>query len=71
AIRIKHLRSSGDHMVFESWVAGAIFTLDVVKGIPRFTCAHIFMDCQVAIIALSAPKAQPGQYLLAIFHSIL
>ncbi|KAJ7764594.1 hypothetical protein DFH07DRAFT_956052 [Mycena maculata] len=29
------------------------------------------MDCQPAIAALAAPKAQPGQYLLAAFHTSL
>lgn len=38
---------------------------------PRLTDVDVFMDCQPAIIAPTAPKPQSGQYLLATFHVIL
>ncbi|KAK6966522.1 hypothetical protein R3P38DRAFT_2590736 [Favolaschia claudopus] len=56
----------GEHTVFESEVCGAILALDIIADIPRLTD-----DCQPAIIALSSPKPQPGQYLLSASHSIL
>ncbi|KAJ7692466.1 hypothetical protein B0H17DRAFT_852208, partial [Mycena rosella] len=52
-------------------VTGAILALDIIKSTPRLTSAVIFMDCQPAIIVISAPKSQPGQYLLAAFHTAL
>jgi ribonuclease HI len=70
ACRTKHLGTAGEHTVFEAEVAGAILALDIIKGSPRLTSADIFTDCQPAIIALSAPRPQPGQYLLALFHTL-
>ncbi|KAJ7659008.1 hypothetical protein B0H17DRAFT_873695, partial [Mycena rosella] len=60
-----------EHTVFESEIVGTILALDIIKDTPRLTDVDIFTDCQPAIIALSDPKAQPGQYLLATFHSLL
>ncbi|KAJ7215689.1 hypothetical protein B0H12DRAFT_958391, partial [Mycena haematopus] len=57
--------------VFESEVVGAILVLDIVKSTPRLTSVDVFTDCQPAITALSNPKPQPGQYLLALFHLLL
>ncbi|KAJ7687844.1 hypothetical protein B0H17DRAFT_1299973, partial [Mycena rosella] len=65
--RTKHLGTEDEHTVFESEVAGAILALDIVKSTPRLTSVDIFTDCQPAITALTAPKPQPGQYLLAAF----
>jgi hypothetical protein len=51
-----------------------ILALDIIKATPRLTEADIFMDCQpaiTAIIAISSPKPQPGQYLVATFHTLL
>jgi ribonuclease HI len=68
--RTRHLRPLTEHTVFESEVAGAILALDIIGSTPRLTSADIFMDCQPAIIALSsAPKPQPGQYLIEAFHA--
>ncbi|KAJ7692536.1 hypothetical protein B0H17DRAFT_841856, partial [Mycena rosella] len=60
-----------EHTVFEAEVTGAILALDIIKATPRLTNIDIFMDCQPAITAIAAPQAQPGQYLLATFHSAL
>jgi ribonuclease HI len=68
ASRTRHLGVLEEHTVFESEVVGAILALDIIKGTPRLTSVDIFTDCQPAIIALSAPKPQPGQYLIAAFH---
>jgi hypothetical protein len=54
-----------EYTVFESEVVGAILA---IKGTSRLTSVDIFTDCQLAIIALSAPKPQLGQYLLVAFH---
>ncbi|KAJ7302703.1 hypothetical protein DFH08DRAFT_635308, partial [Mycena albidolilacea] len=35
------------------------------------TSVDVFTDCQPALIALAALRAQPGQYLLAAFHLLL
>jgi ribonuclease HI len=70
ACRTKYLGPASEHTVFESEVAGAILALDIVKGTPRLTSIDIFTDCQPAIIALAAPKPQPGQYLLNTFHTL-
>jgi ribonuclease HI len=70
ACRTKYLGPTSKHTVFESEVAGAILALDIVKGTPRLTSIDIFTDCQPAIIALAAPKPQPGQYLLNTFHTL-
>ncbi|KAF7372169.1 hypothetical protein MVEN_00076000 [Mycena venus] len=69
--RQKYLGTEGEHTVFESEVCGAILALDIIAGTPRLTNVDLFMDCQPAIIALSSPKPQPGQYLLAAFHALL
>ncbi|KAK7021660.1 hypothetical protein R3P38DRAFT_2780859 [Favolaschia claudopus] len=69
--RQKHLGTMGEHTVFESEVCGAILALDIIADIPRLTDVDIFLDCQPAIIALSSPKPQPGQYLFSAFHAIL
>ncbi|KAK7007234.1 hypothetical protein R3P38DRAFT_3212925 [Favolaschia claudopus] len=69
--RQKHLGSMSEHTVFESEVCGAILALDIIADIPRLTDVDIFRDCQPAIVALSSPKPQPGQYLLAAFHAVL
>ncbi|KAK6988508.1 ribonuclease H-like domain-containing protein [Favolaschia claudopus] len=71
AKRQKHLGSMGEHTVFESEVCGAILALDIIADIPRLTDVDIFLDCQPAIAALSSPKPQPGQYLLAAFRAVL
>ncbi|KAJ7189406.1 hypothetical protein B0H12DRAFT_1040159, partial [Mycena haematopus] len=55
ARRWKHLGTEADHTVFESEVIGAILALDIVAATPRLTDVDVFMDCQPAIIALSAP----------------
>jgi ribonuclease HI len=68
--RTKHLGTASEHTVFEAEVAGAILALDIVKGTPRLTDVDIFTDCQPAITALSAPRPQPGQHLLALFHTL-
>ncbi|KAJ6614991.1 ribonuclease H-like domain-containing protein, partial [Mycena sp. CBHHK59/15] len=67
--RTKHLGAEHEHTVFESEVVGAILALDIIKGTPRLTEVDIFTDCQPAIIALASPHPQPGQYLLALFHT--
>jgi ribonuclease HI len=67
---MKHLGTLEEHTVFESEVVGAILALDIIKGTPHLTDVDIFTDCQPAIIALAAPKPQPGQYLLAAFHTL-
>ncbi|KAK7029311.1 ribonuclease H-like domain-containing protein [Favolaschia claudopus] len=69
--RQKHLGSMSEHTVFESEVCGAILALDIIADIPRLTDVDIFLDCQPAIVALSSPKPQPEQYLLAAFHAVL
>ncbi|KAJ7667173.1 hypothetical protein B0H17DRAFT_881979, partial [Mycena rosella] len=60
-----------EHTVFEAEIAGAILALDIIKATPRLTSTDIFMDCQHAIAAIASPKAQPGQYLLSTFHTLL
>ncbi|KAJ6589668.1 ribonuclease H-like domain-containing protein, partial [Mycena capillaripes] len=69
--RKKHLGPEEKHTVFETEVVGAILALDIVKGTPRLTSVDVFTDCQPAILALSNPKPQPGQHLLALFHLLL
>ncbi|KAF7354484.1 putative RNA-directed DNA polymerase from transposon X-element [Mycena venus] len=69
--RTKHLGSLVEHTVFESEVTGAILALDIVGSISRLREVDIFMDCQPAIQALTSPKPQPGQYLFALFHTLL
>jgi ribonuclease HI len=69
--RTRHLGDQSEHTVFESEVAGGILALDIIKTTPRLTDVDIFMDCQPAIIAISAPKPQPGQYLVSTFHDVL
>jgi ribonuclease HI len=58
-------------MDFEAEVTGAILALDIVATIPQLTDVDLFMDCQPAIHALTSPKAQPGQYLPILFHTLL
>ncbi|KAJ7153155.1 hypothetical protein C8R43DRAFT_1126992 [Mycena crocata] len=70
AYRTKHLDDECDHTVFESEVVGAILALDIIMGTPRLTDVDVFTDCQPALLALAAPNRQPGQYLLAAFHSL-
>jgi ribonuclease HI len=67
-VRLKHLGPEDEHTVFESEVVGAILTLDIIASTPRLTSIDVFTDCQPALIALAAPQAQPGQYLLTAFH---
>ncbi|KAJ7871996.1 hypothetical protein B0H14DRAFT_3567290 [Mycena olivaceomarginata] len=68
--RTKHLGPLTEHTVFESEVTGAILALDIISSTPRLPDVDVFIDCQPAITALSsAPKAQPGQYLIAAFHA--
>jgi ribonuclease HI len=62
---------ASEHTVFEAEVAGAILALDIIKGTPRLTSVDIFTDCQPAITALTTPRPQPGQHLLALFHTLL
>ncbi|KAK7012463.1 hypothetical protein R3P38DRAFT_3588267 [Favolaschia claudopus] len=69
--RQKYLGTLGEHTVFESEVCGAILALDIIADTPRLTDVDIFLDCQPALSALSSPKSQPGQYLLATFHAVL
>jgi ribonuclease HI len=69
--RTKHLGTAAEHTVFDSEVTGAILALDIVASTPRAREVDIFMDCQPAITALTAPKPQPGQYLIATFHAVL
>jgi ribonuclease HI len=69
--RQKHLGTESEHTVFESEVCGAILALDIIASTPRLTDVDVFIDCQPAIAALTSPKPQPGQYLLAAFHAIL
>lgn len=45
--KTKCLTSGGEHIVFESEVAGAILALDIVSSTPWLTNVNIFMDCQV------------------------
>jgi ribonuclease HI len=70
ATRTKHLGTMGEHTVFESEVVGAILALDIIKGTPCLTDIDIFTNCQPVITALAAPRPQPGQYLLTIFHTL-
>ncbi|KAJ6572191.1 hypothetical protein B0H19DRAFT_1348220, partial [Mycena capillaripes] len=70
ACRTKHLGTMGEHTVFEAEVVGAILALDIVKGTPRLTSVDIFTDCQPAITAITNPRPQPGQHLLALFHTL-
>ncbi|KAJ7223707.1 hypothetical protein C8J57DRAFT_1535995 [Mycena rebaudengoi] len=64
----KHLGAEHEHTVFESEVIGAILALVIVKGMPRLTDVDIFTE--PAIIALAAPRTQPGQHLLALFQTL-
>ncbi|KAF7350204.1 hypothetical protein MVEN_01323400 [Mycena venus] len=70
AQRAKHLGTGAEHTVFESEVTGTILALDIIASTPRLREADIFMDCQPALTALSTPKPQPGQYLIAAFHTL-
>jgi ribonuclease HI len=70
-VRAKHLGPEDEHTVFESEVVGAILTLDIIASTARLTSVDVFTDCQPALIALAALRAQPGQYLLAAFHLLL
>ncbi|KAJ7692713.1 hypothetical protein B0H17DRAFT_1200294 [Mycena rosella] len=67
---MKHLGTEDEHTVFESEVTGAILTLDIVKSTWQLTSMVIFTDCQPAVTALTVPKPQPGQYLLAALHTL-
>ncbi|KAJ7698373.1 hypothetical protein B0H17DRAFT_859744, partial [Mycena rosella] len=69
--RMLHLGSMEEHTVFETEVTGAILALNIIKATPQLTSADVFIDCQPAITMLASPKSQPGQHLLAIFHSEL
>ncbi|KAF7372603.1 hypothetical protein MVEN_00123200 [Mycena venus] len=71
AMRKKHLGDEDEHTVFEAEVCGAILALDIIAGTPRLTDVDLFMDCQPTIHAISSPRSQPGQYLLAAFHALL
>jgi ribonuclease HI len=67
-VRLKHLGPEDEHTVFELEAVGAILALDIIASTPRLTSVDVFTDCQPVLIALAAPQAQPGQYLLAAFH---
>ncbi|KAJ7653511.1 hypothetical protein B0H17DRAFT_1147036 [Mycena rosella] len=62
-----HFGVQEEHTVFEAEVTGEILALDIIKVTPRLTSADIFINCQPAITAISAPRNQPGQHLLAAF----
>jgi ribonuclease HI len=70
-VQTKHLGPEDEHTVFESEVVGAILALEIIASTARLTSVDVFTDCQPTLIALAAPQAQPGQYLLAAFHLLL
>ncbi|KAJ7883203.1 hypothetical protein B0H14DRAFT_3433072 [Mycena olivaceomarginata] len=50
-------------------IVGAILVLDVIKGNPRLTNAHVFTDCQPAILAIANPRPSLAN-TSSLFHTL-
>ncbi|KAJ7729236.1 hypothetical protein DFH07DRAFT_995219 [Mycena maculata] len=48
----EHLGAAEDHLPFAGEILGVILGLQIIKTMPHFTDATIFVDCQQAILEL-------------------
>ena len=67
-IRQLHLGHASQHTVFEAELVGTILALDSIRSLPHILTAQILIDNQPVIHALKRRGAQPGQYLIDLFH---